>query len=604
MASPRSEEPDPRPAVDPIAWLGRVVARFGASAHRVGEARIAYVVLAIAYLLAAVLILYWSRGETFVNDEWNYLVVFRGWNLELLLTPQNGHLILFPLMLYKVLFGTVGAGSHFPYQVTTVVLHLIVATIFFALVRRRLALAAAVGLTLLVVFFGAGWDTLMGAYEIPNLSGMAAGLGMLLALQRRTRGGDIAACILLVLCLGSFSVGIAFALGALISLLLGGRAERRRLWVVLIPGIAYAAWFIWARKFGEGDITIESVSSVFSGSADQMAAITAAITGLFRVPGSVGLPSVLELRSDWGYPLAIVLVALIAVYVRRAPRSIYFWTLVATLVLYLVLVAFGLSPARTPFASRYVYMGGIISLLLVAELGREIRWSTVTGLLAVVVLGLSLLANASTLRAGAHLFQAEGETNRATLGALEIARDKVDRGLLAEDAVETTHSHPDMFFPVWAYFSLADDEGSPAFDLAEIESTGEQAREAADQELVRTLHIEVTPAATPKIDRSGDGPTPLSETNGHTHVSGGCVALVPEPGRTGTFQMELPPGGFSYRTRPDSKATFKLGRFADLLVNELAPVIGSGEVVIPTDSASKPWRAEVTSEAPVLACAR
>jgi len=590
--------------VDPIAWLGMVAGRFGAWARRVGEARVAYAVLAIAYVIAAFLILHWSRGETFVNDEWNYLVVFRGWNLELLLTPQNGHLILFPLMLYKVLFGTVGAGSHFPYQLTTVVLHLIVATIFFALVRRRLPLAAAVGLTLLVVFFGAGWDTLMGAYEIPNLSGMAAGLGMLLALQRRSRGGDIAACVLLVLCLGSFSVGIAFALGALISLLLGGRAEWRRLWVVLIPGLAYAAWFIWARKFGQGDITIESISSVFSGSADQMAAITASITGLFRVPGSVGLPVVLELRSDWGYPLTVALVALVVYYVRRAPRSIYFWTLVSTLLLYLVLVAFGLSPARTPFASRYVYMGGIISLLLVAELGREIRWSTVTGLLAVVVLGLSLMANASTLRAGARLFQAEGETNRATLGALEIARDQVDRGLSAEDAEKTTHSHPDMFFPIWAYFDLANDEGSPAYDLAELEAAGEQSREAADQELVRTLHIEVLPTARPKVDRGGPGPTPVSEAGGQARAVGGCVALTPEPGRSGVFQLELPPGGFSYLTRPDAKVTIKLGRFADLLVNELPPVTGSGEVVIPTDSAQKPWRAEVSSEAKALFCAR
>lgn len=604
MAPSRSAEPDPRPAVDPIDWLGRLAARFGAWARRVGEKRVAYFVLALAFALAAILILVWSRGQTFVNDEWNYLVVFRGWNLELLLTPQNGHLILFPLLLYKALFYTVGASSHFPYQVVTVVLHLTVSAIFFALVRRRLPLAAAVGLTLLLVFFGAGWDTLMGAYEIPNLSGMAAGLGMLLALQRRTRGGDVAACVLLALCLGSFSVGIAFALGALISLLLGGRAEWRRLWVVLIPGLAYAAWFIWARKFGEGDITVESISSVFAGSADQVAAIVASITGLFRVPGNVGLPTVLELRSDWGYPLAIVLVGLVALHVRRAPRSIYFWTLVATLVLYLMLVAFGLSPARTPFASRYVYMGGIVTLLIVAELGREIRWSAVTGLLAVVVLGLSLMANASTLRAGARLFQAEAETNQATLAALEIARDKVDRGLPAEDGEKTTHSHPDMFFPIWAYFDLAHDEGSPAYDLAELEATGEQAREAADQELVRTLHVEVVPTATPKIDRTATAPTPLSESAGHVRPTGACVALVPERGRAGSFQLELPPGGFSYLTRPGARVTVKLGRFGDQLVNELPVVTGSGEVAIPTDSASKPWRAELVTEAKTFACAR
>ena len=92
--------------------------------------------------------------------------------------------------------------------------------------------------------------------------------------------------------------------------------------------------------------------------------------------------------------------------------------------------------------------------------------------------------------------------------------------------------------------------------------------------------------------------------NGHTHVVGGCVALTPEAGRSGTFQLELPPGGFSYLTRPDAKVTIKLGRFADQLVNELAPVTGSGEVVIPTDSAHRTWRAEITTEARTLACAR
>ncbi len=604
MASPSSQGPDPRPAVNPIAWLEKRVARFSAWARRVGEERLAYAVLALAFALVAVLILVWTRGNTFINDEWSYLVVFRGWNLETLLHPQNGHLIAIPLVIYKILFGTVGADSHVPYQVVTIVLHLIVATLFFALIRRRVPLGVAVGLTLLVIFFGAGWDTLMGAYEIPNLSGMAAGLGMLLALQRRTRGGDIAACVLLTLCLGSFSVGIAFALGALLSLLLAGRAERRRIWIVLIPGLAYVAWFIWARKFGQGEITVESVSSVFAAAADQVAAIVAAITGLFRVPGSVGLPVAVEPRSDWGYPLTIVLVGLVVFHVRRAPRSIYFWTLVATILLYLALVAFGLSPARAPSASRYLYMGSIISLLLIAELAREIRWTTVLGLLATTVLALSLLANASTLRAGARVFQVEGETNRATLGALEIARAKVNTDLPAEDVEKTTHSHPDMLFPIWAYFELTEAEGSPAYSLAELEAAGGIAREAADQELIRTLEVEVTPRVIPKINRRGPAPQLLSESNGHAHARDACVVLSPEKGHTANFQLSLPQGGFSYLTSPKTRVVIKLARFADAPGNELTPVAGSGEVAIPTDSAPAPWRAELTTEAKVLACAR
>ena len=149
----------------------------------------------------------------------------RGFAPETLLHPQNGHLILVPLLLYKVLFATVGAESHLPYQATTVVLHLTVATLFFCLVRTRVPLAVAVALTVLVAFFGAGWDTLMGAYEIPNLTGMAAGLGMLLSLERRSSPGNVTACSLLALSLASFSVGIAFALGALFAIWLGGRAN-------------------------------------------------------------------------------------------------------------------------------------------------------------------------------------------------------------------------------------------------------------------------------------------------------------------------------------------------------------------------------------------
>lgn len=591
-----------RPAVDPIGWLGKQVDRFAAWSRRAGEDRVAYAVLALAYLLAAALILAWGRGQTFVNDEWNYLVSVRGFSPETLLHPQNGHLILVPLLVYKALFATVGAGSHLPYQVTTVVLHLTVATLFFALVRSRLPLAAAVALTVLVAFFGAGWDTVMGAYEIPNLTGMAAGLGMLLALERRTAAGNLAACLLLGLSLASFSVGIAFALGALFAIWLGGRAEWRRAWVVLVPGALYLAWFLWARKFGQSEVTAEAVSSLFSGMADQLAALCAAITGLFRVPGSAELTELIEIRPAWGYPLAIVLAGLVALHVRRAPRSIPFWTVAGTLVVYLALVATGLSPARAPNASRYVYMGGILALLLVAELGRDVRWSTAIGLVAAALLGLSLMANVAELRAGGHLFAAEGETNRATLAALELARDRVDPDLAVEDS-STTHSHPDMLFPAWAYFDAAADFGSPAFDEAELLASGEQAREAADQELVRALGLAVAPAAGPHIG-SGAPPVVTGEAGGSATPGGACVALLPEPGQTATFTLEIPPGGLSYRTVPGNTVEAKLGRFADRPVVELPPVAGSAEIAIPGDRSPVPWTAELTVDGRTLVCRR
>lgn len=602
MASPHAEQgPEARPAVDPIGWLERWADRFAAWSRRVGPDRVAYVVLALAYLLAAALILDWGRGQTFVNDEWNYLVTVRGFSLETLVHPQNGHLILVPLLLYKALFATVGAGSHVPYQVTTVVLHLTVATLFFALVRTRLPLAAAVALTVLLAFFGAGWDTVMGAYEIPNLTGMAAGLGTLLALERRTPAGNVAACLLLGLSLASFSVGIAFALGALFAIWLGGRAEWRRAWIVLVPGALYVAWFLWARKFGQSEVTAEALSSLFSGMADQLAALCAAITGLFRVPGSAGVPELIEIRPAWGYPLAIVLAGLVALHVRRAPRSIRFWTVAGTLVVYTALVAAGLSPARAPNASRYVYMGGVLALLLVAELGRDVRWTTAVGLVAAVLFGLSLTANVAELRVGGHLFGAEGETNRATLAALELARDRVDPDLAVEDS-STTHSHPDMLFPAWAYFDAAEAFGSPAFDEAELLASGEQAREAADQELVRALGVAAVPGAAPGVASGGPPPLVSGEAGGHAVARGSCVALLPDPGQTATFTLQVPRGGLSYRTASGNTVEAKLGRFADLPAVELPPVAGSAEIAIPGDRSPVRWTAELTTAGRALAC--
>jgi hypothetical protein len=591
------------PQVRPLDAIESLVAHFAAWARRVGEDKVAYAALALGFALAAGLILVWGQGQSFIQDEWNYLVVRTDWAPETLLRPQNGHLIAVPLLVYKGLFATVGAESHLPFQATTVVFHLTIATLFFLLVRPRLPLAVAVALTLLLAFFGTGWDTLMSAYEIPNLTGMAAGLGMLLALGRRTRGGDLAACLLLGISLASFSVGIAFALGALLSVWLEGRAQWRRIWIVLVPAVLYAAWFLWARQFGGSEVTLVAVSSIFSGMADQLAAICSGIAGLFRVPGHTDLPVVLEHRTEWGYPLALLLAGLVALHVRRAPRSIFFWTVLGTLLIYLALVAVGLNPARTPNAGRYVYMGAILTLLLIAELAGDIRWSTVSGLVAVVLLALTLMANVAVLRAAGRLFEAEGGTNRATLSALELQRDRIEDAFYAEDET-TTHSHPDMFFPAWEYFDAIDEYGSPAYSLDELASAGEQAREAADQELARALSLTASATVAPRLDRAGAPLRSLGASNGSARPLGPCLRLIPAGGATGTFQLELPPGGFGYRTLPSTEVELGLARFGSAYVNELPATRGSGEVAIPPDASETPWRVELKSAGRTLACPR
>lgn len=592
------------PAVDPIGFIDRQVSRFSGWARRTGENRVAYAVLALVFVLAAVLILSWGKGQTFINDEWTYFVVDQGWSLETLFKPQNGHLIVIPLLIYKGLFATVGAGSHLPFQIATVVLHLAVALLFFQLIRSRVSLAVAVGLTVLVALFGAGWDTVMGAYELPNLTGMAAGLGCLLALERRRPFADAAASLLLAIALASFSIGIAFGLGALLSILLGGRAQWRRAWIVVLPFALYGAWFVWARKFGQSEITAEALGGLFSGIADQVAAICAGITGLFRAPGSAELATLVALRPEWGYVLAPILAGLTVLHVRRRPpRSIRFWTILGTLLIYLALVAAGLDPARTPNASRYVYMGGILALLLVAELSRDVRWSTVTGTIATLALTLALLANVSELRAGGRLFEAEGATNRATLAALELSRQHVEPDFFVEDEA-AAHSHPDMFFTAAAYFAAAEELGSPAFSLDQLQGSAEQAREAADQELVRALELTVVPGGSGRVSRGVDPPKLIDTSNGGSFRLGACLALAPDRGRSASFRLELPAGGMNYRTSSENEVELSLSRFGEAFSTDLPAIKGSGEVAIATDASPVPWRAELTTTRKTLVCGR
>jgi len=159
-----------------------------------------------------------------------------------------------------------------------------------------------------------------------------------------------------------------------------------------------------------------------------------------------------------------------------------------------------------------------------------------------------------------------------------------------------------MFFPVSAYFEASRDFGSPAFSLIELANAGEQAREAADQELIRALDIAVVPAPRSAVRHLKGPPVrSLTAAGGRVRRAGDCVTLIPDPMQAGAFEVELPMGGFNYRTAADAQVEIKLGRFGPP-VTELIPVAGSGEVEIASDADSTPWRAELRAERRTLVC--
>jgi len=201
------------------------------------------VVLAALLLLAGALILYAGRHLTFFYDEWNFILDRRGGSVDTYLGAHNGHPVLFAVIVYKLLFATVGLSHYTPYRVVTVALHLLCAALLYALVRRRLGPWLALAPTTLLLFMGTAYEDLLWPFQIGLLASVAGGLGALLCLERRDRRGDVAAAALLLWSLTGSAVGVPFLVACAVTLI-AQRGAWSRLWVVAAPAAIFALWYL------------------------------------------------------------------------------------------------------------------------------------------------------------------------------------------------------------------------------------------------------------------------------------------------------------------------------------------------------------------------
>src|SRR3954469_6812401 len=136
------------------AALTRGLDRFEAWLRRSDQDRLARTLLRVALAPAAALILYVGRDQTFIQDEWRYVVSDRGWSLGVLFHPQNGHLVVAPRLIYRALVAIFGAGTHLPEQLVALGLHLGVALMLFVLARPRIGALLALVPAILILFYG------------------------------------------------------------------------------------------------------------------------------------------------------------------------------------------------------------------------------------------------------------------------------------------------------------------------------------------------------------------------------------------------------------------------------------------------------------------
>src|SRR5579862_8876922 len=238
----------------------------------------ATVALALLMAASALLLLYVGRRLTFFYDEWTFIVVRRGSSLGSYLDPHNGHLSLFPVLVYKALFATVGLRHYLPYRLVGVAMHLLCCGLLYVIVRRRLGPVGALLPTAILLFLGTAWQDLLWPFQIGYFGSIAGGLGALAVLDtdpplRRTWP----AAALLTWSILSSGVGIPFLFAAA-ALLLIRRAGWRHFWVVALPAVVYLAWYV---GWGGGEQTNRAaLLGAPQYIADAAAGAVAGLTGL------------------------------------------------------------------------------------------------------------------------------------------------------------------------------------------------------------------------------------------------------------------------------------------------------------------------------------
>jgi hypothetical protein len=531
---------------------------------------------------SACLLLYLGSKLTFLLDDWEFLLYRRGFNADAILEPHGEHIVALPVVIYKALQATVGMGSALPYRVVSTALFLGGAALLFVFLRRRVGDWPALAATAIVLFLGAAWEDLLWSFQMTYFGSMAAGLGALLALERGDRRGEAVACALLVGSVIFGSLGLSFAIGAAVYVLLLPE-RRRRLYVFLVPLAVYALWWLGWGHTAESAVSLDTAARTPLYVIDSLANAVGSATGLTN--------SAIEVhdRLLWARPVAVVLVFLAAWRLYKRDRvPLWFWVVLATAGSFWILAGLNQMPGREPDASRYQYLDVVFLFMLAAEVLRpELERGMRIGTKALAAIGvvavLSLVSNLDELHdAYANTYHPISRLEKAGLGGLDITEATVDPGfVLSEDVVDTGFVNVDADH----YFAARDAYDSPAYKEAEIAAGPEFVRYAADKVIFGALGIG------------------LETLPGSAGSAADCRTVSSDGGASPFFA--LPPGGITIVAGSEPIERFELSRFSTGPAPVVIAGIAAGEagrLAVPRDKATTPWRLRLITAGAAKAC--
>jgi hypothetical protein len=532
--------------------------------------------LAVALGASGILLLVWLSHLTFFGDEWDPLLYRRGFSLDVLLRPHAEHILLGPTLIYKGIQATIGMESLFPYAVVSTVSFLGSVVLLYLYLRRRVDHWIALAGVLPVLFMGTASEVLLWPFEVSFTASMAAGIGALLALERGNARGDAIACGLLVLSLTFSELAVSFALGAAVLMILAHRPWSR-CYVVIVPILLYVLWYAGWGHAAESHLSLRNVvhSPIYL-----LKGLAASASSLLGIPNSVR-----EAAAEGRLPLVPLIVLgliplVVAVVVRnrsRMPLAAPFWSALVVLISFWLLTAASNAPGRSPWASRYQYVGGVLLLMVLASLASGIRVRGAAILTALAIGGLAAIANLRVLHDEYGKRADLATRERGALAGFEVGGATADPGFTA--GPQNTDIIPLYSVSVGPYLSAVDAFGSPTYGASGLADASEAARVAADQLLADAEELRLVPVAHPPPP--GGPPPRFAAGAGEGAVPrGSCLTVTGPAGAAETVELRRFASSFPLRYQ----------------------LHGPGVLLIRSDRLPRPWQLRVSGSGPIRIC--